>query len=47
MYTECPHCNHGICWCHGRSVYYPDVDEGEEEHGEIQCPECEGFMVVD
>lgn len=47
MQTPCPYCKHIIEWSHERSVYRPDVDEGEEEHNEIQCPECLTFIEVD
>jgi hypothetical protein len=47
METVCPHCRKVIQWCWNRSVVYPEVDEGEQERGEIQCTHCEEFVVVD
>ena len=47
MITVCPYCKKEIQWCWERSVYYQGADEGEEERGEIQCPDCDGFIAVD
>ena len=34
--TKCPDCGEVIEWCYERSVY----------NGEIQCPNCDTFIVV-
>ena len=43
MTTICPHCKKEIQWCYARSVVYNE----EDGCNEIQCPHCEGFVIVD
>jgi len=44
--TKCPTCNKKIVFSYERSVYRPDVEEGEEEHNEIQCPHCDEYIIL-